>query len=240
MRSPEQVDALRDHALAIGTDLLFLEEVENLAAVQNLLPGWQVFEVGRSGQKIALAVPPGSSAVVREVSALEGLDLGSSTLRPGLDAQVDHGGIFVRVLAVHLKSGCQVGPLSAASPDCAALRDQLEVLGSWIQAREAANEPYMLVGDFNRTLENFDPFMLALEEAAGKPLFRTTAGQRPSCWDHLPAAPSYPSFIDHHIIAPTVVQAWGEPSLDIYNYTETYPNAWLYVSDHCAITASFD
>ena len=239
VRSPAQVEALREHALALGTDLLFLEEVENLAAVENLLPGWQVFEVGSSGQKIALAIAPGSSVNVRGVSELSELDLGSSTLRPGLVAQVDHDGISVRILAVHLKSGCQIGDLATANSSCSALRDQLAVLKSWITERESQNQPYMLVGDFNRTLENNDPFYLGLEDAAGKPLLRLTLGQRPSCWDHLLEAPSYPSFIDHIIMSPSIVAAWGAPAFDIYNYTETYPNAWLYVSDHCAITASF-
>jgi len=240
VRSPEQVEALRLHAEAIGTDLLFLQEVETRAAVVNLLPGWEVFDIGTDGQKMAVAIAPGSTVKIREVSALTELSLGSSQLRQGLVALVDHAGVSVRILSVHLKSGCQVAPFESNNANCGALRDQLEVLKDWIREREAQNQPYMMVGDFNRTLEDNDPFMLGLEDAAGKPLYRTTVGQRPSCWDHFPDAPSYPSFIDHHIASPTVVAAWGTPTLNIYNYTETYPDAWLYVSDHCAITANFE
>lgn len=240
VRSPQQVLALGQHANAIGTDLLFLQEVESRAAVQNLLPGWQVFDVGNGGQNVALAVAPGSPVTVRDVSTLAELDLGYSQLRPGLVARIEHGGILVHILAVHLKSGCQVGYLGSNDSDCNVLRDQLAVLQDWVRERVAQNQPFMMVGDFNRTLEYNDPFMQALDEAAGQPLTRSTVGARPSCWDHLPGAPSYASFIDHHIVSPAVVAAWGTPVLNIYNYSETYPYAWEYVSDHCAITASFD
>lgn len=240
IRSPQQVAALRQHAEALGTDILFLQEVESLAAVKNLLPGWEVFDAGSSGQKLAVAVPPSSPIQIREVTVLSELDLGSSQLRPGLVARVDHAGVSVRILAVHLKSGCQIAPFDTNNTNCGALRQQLEVLKDWIRAREAQNQPYMMVGDFNRTLEDNDPFYLGLEDAAGKPLYRSTVGARPDCWDHLPEAPSYPSFIDHHIVSPSVVTAWGTPTLNIYDYTETYAEAWMYVSDHCAITVSFE
>ena len=240
VRSAEQVEALRQHAQAIGTDILFLQEIENLAAVQGLLPGWEVTTVGTAGQNQAVAVSPDSKASVRGVSVFLDLGLSSDTLRPGLAAVIDYAGASVHVLAVHLKSGCQRDQLESNDSDCRTLRQQLDVVVDWVDARESRGQPYLLVGDFNRQLENDDPFMLALSQAASQPLYRTTVGARPTCWDHLQGAPSYRTFIDHHIASASVVAAWGLPTLEIYNYTEEYPDAWEYVSDHCPITATFD
>lgn len=240
VRSPEQLEAIRQHILAQETDLLFLQEVENIAAVENLLPGWEVDVIGEGSLKLALARPPSSTVEVLNVSALTELDLGTTALRQGLVAQIEHAGTTAHIMSVHLKSGCQVAPFDSPSNSCAELRQQLEVLKTWVQERESQNQPYMLVGDFNRTMENFDPFIVELEGAAGRPLLRLTTGQRPSCWDHLPEAPSYPSFIDHQIVSPSLVDAWGTPTLDIYQFNETYPYAWLYISDHCPISSSFE
>lgn len=239
LRSPEQLEAIRQHILAQDTDLLFLQEVENEAATENLLPDWDIHVIGEGSLKLALAVPPGSTAEVLNVSALTELDLGTSALRQGLVAEVEHAGVSVQIMSVHLKSGCQVAPFNSNTISCEELRQQLEILKTWVREREAQNQPYMLVGDFNRTMENFDPFIVELEGAAGKPLLRLTTGQRPSCWDHLPEAPSYPSFIDHQIVSPSLVDAWGTPTFDIYHFNETYPYAWLYISDHCPISSSF-
>lgn len=66
----------------------------------------------------------------------------------------------LELMALHLKAGCAWGRLGAADTvapirrtQCQVLRRQRGVLAEWIDARAAAGQPLVLVGDFNRQLD---------------------------------------------------------------------------------------
>ena len=238
VRSPEQVQALATHAAAVGTDVFLLQEVENVAAVENILPDWDITTVGTAGQNQAIAINPASG--VELVSILSLVDLAVTTnSRQGLAAVIEHSGTQVHILGVHLKAGCARDRLQSNDSDCRTLRQQLQVVQDWIEGRESREQPYLIVGDFNRVFDDSDSFLQSLNAVAGDDLYITTTGLRPTCWDHLQGAPSYDDFIDHHIVSQELISTWGTPEFSIYNYSETYSRAWEYVSDHCPITATF-
>ena len=58
----------------------------------------------------------------------------------------------LRLLSVHLKSGCARDPLDSARPNCGVLAGQVPVLERWIDAQAMANKPFAVLGDFNRDL----------------------------------------------------------------------------------------
>ncbi|MER9446753.1 hypothetical protein [Mesorhizobium sp. M0254] len=90
---------------------------------------------------------------------------GIRNVRWGLDVTLHSGGTALRVLIVHLKSGCfddfmdfrffTVDP-ATTSPErnsCNTLARQMYPLHKWLRAREEAGNAWMIVGDFNRRLD---------------------------------------------------------------------------------------
>src|SRR5690606_23599696 len=61
----------------------------------------------------------------------------------------------LRILGVHLKSGCSEGPITnpSSDEDCPALALQLPYLKAWIVEAAAKPESFAVIGDFNRRLD---------------------------------------------------------------------------------------
>lgn len=63
----------------------------------------------------------------------------------------------LHLLAIHLKSGCAWDALDDGQPtrrhQCTILRRQRGVLEEWIDTRVARGEPFVVIGDFNRQLD---------------------------------------------------------------------------------------
>jgi endonuclease/exonuclease/phosphatase family metal-dependent hydrolase len=64
---------------------------------------------------------------------------------------------LLQLLSVHLKSGCAWGALEGRQPirrnQCLTLRRQRGMLEEWIDTRVARGEPFAVLGDFNRQLD---------------------------------------------------------------------------------------
>lgn len=86
-------------------------------------------------------------------------------LRWGLDVTVSAGSTDLRILVVHMKSGCfddrinfrlfTVDPATTApmKDACDTVGRQMFPLHAWIAARQASNDAWLVVGDFNRRLD---------------------------------------------------------------------------------------
>ncbi|TVQ91214.1 MAG: hypothetical protein EA400_05145 [Chromatiaceae bacterium] len=80
----------------------------------------------------------------------------------------------LELIALHLKSGCAWGRLGDANAvlpirrtQCLVLRRQRGILQEWIDARAAAAQPFVLLGDFNRQLDQRnDDFWQAIADGA--------------------------------------------------------------------------
>ncbi|WP_338760364.1 HAD family acid phosphatase [Massilia sp. METH4] len=202
-------DALADVARRLPADVVALQEVDGPEAAATVFrEGWQLacFISRPNPQKVGFAVRTGIPYACNP--ELKELDIDGAT-RAGADITLYPGTPHaVRLLAVHLKSGCFAGSLAEAPafPPCAGLRKQVPVLERWIDARAAENVRFAVLGDFNRRLE-LDAVMDAGNDEArpdavfnalsdGRPkgavLLRATAGQahvRCSPLDrHAPAA----------------------------------------------------
>jgi endonuclease/exonuclease/phosphatase family metal-dependent hydrolase len=63
----------------------------------------------------------------------------------------------MRLLSVHLKSGCARDPLESERDSCAALSRQVAVLERWIDTQAGQRRPFAVLGDFNRDLRREPP-----------------------------------------------------------------------------------
>ena len=158
---------------------------------------------------------------------LKDIALGNPDLRWGVDISVDHDGQALRLLAVHLKSGCSGGDKSGA---CPVLFEQVPVLHRWIAQREADKNAFIVLGDFNRRLAVAgDSVWKDLNSAlpGQATLVDAGAGVSATCQKR------YPDFIDHIVLGGNSVARVQPGSFAEFDYG--VPEA-QHPSDHCPIS----
>ena len=113
---------------------------------------------GRPGQRLGhlatgLAIRRGIA--YRRNADLDVLGEATSFQRWGTDITVRENGQELRLLSVHLTSGCW-GMENDQDPGderlCTVLRGQINRLKAWADARRAEREAFVILGDFNRRL----------------------------------------------------------------------------------------
>jgi endonuclease/exonuclease/phosphatase family metal-dependent hydrolase len=229
-RRPQDFDRLRHYAAQLAADVVAIQEVDGRAAAEKLFPperysvhmshDWVVQRVGLAIRRgLPYTIHPDVTAIAIEPDM---------HLRSGVDVTLDLPGAKLRLLAVHLKRGCQTtNRRRAATAACRELAEQQEPLRAWIADRAAAGEAFLVLGDFNRQMDGRDAFLAALRRAA--PLTRATEGRASPCWGG-------EAFIDH-ILAGGPARDWMRPdTLRVLLYDET-DAAWKdRLSDHCPVS----
>jgi endonuclease/exonuclease/phosphatase family metal-dependent hydrolase len=241
-RTEAEYAALREFADGLDADVIAFQEVESVAAVQRVFDPARyeiVFETrptpvttyacrGKPGlfsvrQAVGFAVRKGLR--FDRSRDLTELGLDKPDLRTGVDLTVHpKHGRPLRLLVVHLKSGCSSGSTNDA---CYTLRRQVPVLEGWIDDRAKEEVRFAVVGDFNRRLAApGDDVWLEIDD--GDPTnadLTLAAGEQAATCD-----PRYGQFIDHIVLD-------RRAGADLADFTEaTYSGPRL--SDHCAIVAS--
>lgn len=243
-RTREDFTAMREAARPFTdtADVIAFQEVESAAAAQRIFPA-DAFDIvietrtgstrnarcrGRSDQRltrqaVGFAIRKGLRYERHpDVTALQ---LGDPDLRGGVDVTLYPAGQApLRLLVVHLKSGCPTGREREA---CDTLFRQLPVVERWIDARAAEGVRFAVVGDFNRRLAQAgDPFWAEIDdgEPAGADLRLAAGARRPAC------DPRYSDFIDH-----IVVGGRTRVNPDGFDEWRIGPQE-APVSDHCPIS----
>jgi len=181
----------------------------------------------RRVQRVGIAVRRGLHyAVNPDVTAIE-VDP-ELRLRSGADITLHLPQGDLRILSVHLKTGCARRRLTRdRSSSCAELEEQVPAIAAWIRARRQRGEPFLLMGDFNRWMDARDQVWRELNEAA--PLTRATQGHSSPCWGR-------EAFIDH-IVAGGSARQWMQPeTLRVLVYREADPVWKQHLSDHCPVS----
>lgn len=223
---------LRGYAARLGADIVALQEVAGEDAAARVLdPAVYAFAMSmeRDTQRTGFAYRK-TLAVTRHPDLIE-LDVGG--LRHGVDITVRLGSDELRLLAVHLKSGCFGGALGRGGAACTKLRKQLPALEAWIDAREREGVPFAVLGDFNRRLRQDDEVWRELDDRDPVPevLTLVTDGLRSRCWND-----KYPDFIDH-IVLDAQAAAWLVPgSFEQMLYDQADERHRDTLSDHCPIS----
>lgn len=229
-RTPEDFDLLRQYALELDADVIAVEEVDGREAAAKVFPldRYSIHMTrDRVTQRTGLIVRRGLRYDINpDVTAIAGNP--AARLRSGADITLQLPAGTLRLLAVHLKSGCQAQPLSTSNRrSCVELRDQIQPIKDWIAARTADKTPFLVLGDFNRWMDGRDQFLAALRQAA--PLSRATQGHSSPCW-------GAETFIDH-ILAGGPARDWMRAdTLRVLRYRETGPEWKERLSDHCPVS----
>ena len=232
-KAAEDIARLRAYADLLAADVVAFQEVDGPEmAARVFAPDRYVLRLtgDRVVQRVGLAIRTGLRFTANP--DLVGLDVYGADaphhLRSGVDVTLELPGSRLRILAVHLKTGCRSDRL-ASSPraECATLRAQLAPLQRWIAARRDEGVPFVLMGDFNRWMDGADAFWAGLNEPAK--LTRATEGRSSPCWGG-------GGFIDH-VIAGGAARAWLEPdSLRVLVYREHGAEWKERLSDHCPVS----
>lgn len=225
-------DTLRRYALALDADVVAFQEVDGPAAAATVFPPdrYALFLTSDAvTQRVGFAVRRGIS--VTQNPDLVGLDVypnAHNRLRSGADITLDLPGGRLRLLNIHLKSGCRSDKLTA-NRVCETLRLQVTPLRGWIAQRREEGVPFVLLGDFNRRMEGRDELLASLNDAA--PLSRATEGRATPCWGGS-------GFIDH-ILAGGAARGWMDAAtLRVMTYREGEAMKDR-LSDHCPVSVRF-
>jgi endonuclease/exonuclease/phosphatase family metal-dependent hydrolase len=236
VRASGDVDLLAKYAKFLDADVVAIEEVDGPAVAARLFPPDR-YVVHMTGdhvvQRVGFAIRRGIAFTANpDLAALDPQPDAPFPLRSGADVTLHLARGPLRLLAVHLKSGCWEKSFRSHLRACETLKEQLPVLQDWIAARQREGVAYLVLGDFNRRMLAGDQFLAALERVA--PLAVPTSTMADACWGEASA------FIDHVIVGGPA-RSWLEPnSLQVLTYRETDP-AWKdRLSDHCPVSLRFD
>lgn len=249
-RTESDINAMREYVNNVDADVFALQEVASEQAVRLLFPSdtWQVlmsprpdsetYECRGSGrestqQKIAYAVKNGIN--INSVRGLSELGLNNPGLRYGLELTIQSELGAIKLLNVHMKSGCFVDNYSRSDREsCQTFAQQAPILDAWVETQESEGIQYVLLGDFNHRLSapynHLTRQLMTNSDGSESTLYNTT-GQLIGCH------PYYPAPIDLVFV--------GGMSDNKYDYTyqaHTFnnmaPKAML--SDHCAVSLQIE
>lgn len=242
---------LRRYAETLGADVVAVQEVENEQALARVFDpeAWSI-EVSRRADP---ATPvecrgiPGQQLITQRTGFairkglryarnpdVTTLDVtGDNSLRHGVDITLD-AGVPLRLLSVHLKSGCASDPASSDREECKQLFRQQKVLKSWVEERARDEIPIVILGDFNRRLQNEEEFWTGLDD----PTHPSRDLVLPVRRDEVSACrQAFPQFIDYIVFNSDsfeLVKAGSFGSLKFEGEEKNYP------SDHCPIFIELD
>lgn len=230
-RSEEDFTRLAQYAQELNADVVAIQEVDGFSVATKLFPRDQ-YSIHMTRDHVVQRV---GIVVRRGLSYDQNPDLtaiAENHLRSGADITLHLGASDLRVLALHLKTGCHSQPLqNVTDRACLELRDQIPAVKDWIVARRQENMPFIVLGDFNRRMEGHDTLIADLRQAA--PLVCATEGFGSPCWGK-------ETFIDH-ILAGNAAATWIKPgTLRVLTYRESDPAMKERLSDHCPVSVRFE
>jgi len=190
-RSEADYERLRHHATRLNADIVALQEVENATAVGRVfdptryaieISGRPTQDLGtcrqrrsqeRTMQRTGFAIDKARLAELgltyRRQPDFEAIGTESRRWAAGILLEsLANGGTPLQLLSLHLKSGCSYGRLvgRVKRGQCRILVQQRGILEEWIDARAIVGDGFVLLGDFNRQLDQpNDDFWSEIDDA---------------------------------------------------------------------------
>jgi len=234
-RSGEDIAALRRHARALDADVIALQEVDGPEAARLIFPDHEFCFSGRvavqnNGFAIRRGVPFACGPELRDISLNDDVRRGVEVRLFPATAQE------LRLLSVHLKSGCSRDPLDSDRRGCAELARQIPVLEGWIDLQAREGKSFAVLGDFNRDLRREDPenSLWAAIDDADPPeadLVNTAAGQE---FQNCSPAQTFSGYIDYIVLGRRMARGLVPDSFGraLYRPRDAIRRK---LSDHCPV-----
>jgi len=245
-RSSTDYAALARQIEELGADIVAFQEVENEAAARRVFPAsnWNI-EISRrppmersracwGKPEARLGHLATGFAIRKGIQYRRNADLKTpggedAFQRWGADISVVGGSEELRLLSVHLKTGCWGRKQDRGNKSrkaCAMLRGQIEALKAWVDARRTEGAAFVILGDFNRRLALPGDWAWRLLSPPSAPLLLLTEGVPFRC------DPRFPAFIDH------MAAGGGAEAMSVKGSFRESPRRGPH-PDHCAVSAVF-
>lgn len=214
-RSGADFDALARYARRLDADVVALQEVDGPAAARRVFADHAFCftrrdAVQNTGFAIRRGIPHRCGPDFVALSLGDRLRRGAElVLYPGEPREI-------RLLSVHLKSGCARRTLDSPRDACGTLARQVPELERWIDAQAATGRPFAVLGDFNRDLladpgparnDRGEPRSLWAEIDDGEPaeadLVNVAEGQR---FVNCAPGQNYGGYIDHVVLSRSLAE----------------------------------
>ena len=244
-RERAEYHAIADRIREIDPDVVAFQEVENAAAALRVFPAthWHVEvstrpepptpvrecwdRTGKYLHHLATGFAIRKEIVYHRNEDLVSLGDAASFQRWGTDITVTLGDRQLRLLSVHLKSGCWSADQdsnASRADTCATLRDQILEVRAWADRREAKGTAFGILGDFNRRLAVSDDWAWRALSPESSPLDLLTADLESRC------DPRFEEFIDHIVLDAAAAALLVRGSTREWRRHDDHP-------DHCAVSA---
>ncbi|MFM8516416.1 MAG: endonuclease/exonuclease/phosphatase family protein [Nevskiaceae bacterium] len=242
-RSTADFRALERYARLLDADVVALQEVDGEKAARLVFPDHEFCFTQREG------VQNNGFAIRRGLAHRCGEDLSALSLggRVRSGAELIHfpgTGQEMRLLSVHLKSGCPRRPLDDPRDACETLARQVPELERWIDTQAEAGRRYAILGDFNHDLlmgrgparndqGQLRHFWAEIDdgEPAGARLVNVAADQP---FVNCAAGQNYTSYIDHVILGESLAE-WRLAGSFIRVTYDTRDALQRKLTDHCPV-----
>jgi endonuclease/exonuclease/phosphatase family metal-dependent hydrolase len=234
-RSREDIAALRRHARNLDADIIALQEVDGVDAARLVFPDHEFCFSGRvavqnNGFAIRRGLPFACAPDLIDLSMRDDVRRGVELrMFPGTPQEL-------RLLSVHLKSGCARDSLDSPRASCGVLARQVPVLERWIDAQAMQDKPFAVLGDFNRDLRREPPGVSVwtdLDDADPPPadLVNTAEGQT---FQNCMPAQTFSGFIDYIVLGRQMARGLVQ---DSFGRALFRPKDALRrkLSDHCPV-----
>jgi len=239
-RSGEDITALAHYARTLDADVISLQEVDGAEAARRVFPNYEFcfsarVAVQNNGFAIRRGIPFACAADITDLSLADDVRRGVELrLFPGTPHEM-------RLLSVHLKSGCARDALDSARPSCVELARQVPFLERWIDAQAAEHKPFAVLGDFNRDLRQ-EPVGVSLwadiddADPPGADLVNTAEGQT---FQNCMPSQTFSGFIDYIVLSRDMARGLIANSFGRALYRPR-DAARRKLSDHCPVFVKLD
>ena len=234
-RSNQDIKAMRKYARDLDADVVALQEIDGIDAARLLFTHHEFCFSGR------VAVQNNGFAIRRGLPFACGPDLEPLSLngdvRRGVELRLFPGTPSeLRLLSVHLKSGCARDVLSSAKPSCTELARQAPALESWIDDQARNHRPFAVLGDFNRDLRR-EPAGISLwgeiddSDPPEADLVNTAEGQ---AFQNCMPQQTFSGYIDYIVLGRRMARGLVENSFgrELYRPRDAQRRK---LSDHCPV-----
>ncbi len=173
---------------------------------------------------------------VQEQPDFQDIDVSKGNLRRGARIDVTFGGQTLKLMSVHLNSGCFSNDSSGSA--CNDLFRQVPILEGWIYAATNDSKPVIVLGDFNRRFNTKGDIVWANlddSEPAHADLTSVTENMPISCRDN-----RFTTFIDHIVFDKRSIEIVDRSSFQHFTYRQADRADWGKISDHCPVIVELE